>query len=78
MEVNYQLECHTVKSANSNPFFLHSSPVWHSTLKVLFLLENLGQFHGLLLILTVILKDVQKLLLKSGSASTEMNFKIIS
>jgi len=35
------------------------------------LLKNLGQFDGLLLILTVIQKGVQKQLLKSGSVSTD-------
>lgn len=62
------------KAASPNPliyrinmifFFslLDSSPILHSTLKVFSLLKNLGQYDGLLLILTVIQKGVQKQLL---------------
>lgn len=46
-------------------------PILHSTLKMFSFLKNLGQFDGLLLILTVLQKGIQKQLLKSGSASTD-------
>lgn len=65
------------KAANPNPliymifFFLRLFPYLALNSKDVLSLEKFGQFDGLLLILTVIQKGVQKQLLKSRSASTD-------
>lgn len=64
------------KAANPNHliymiFFLRLFPYLELNSKDVLSLEKFGQFDGLLLILTVIQKGVQKQLLKSRSASTD-------